>query len=75
MAHGSWLSIAELEFAVLGRAVFKKRIVDKEQLQLELNAICAYRNAEAKPVRWQFNLNKAHVKMAWVYAETIKKSS
>lgn len=73
--HGSWLNIAELEFAVLGRAVFKKRIVDKEQLQLELNAICAYRNAEAKPVRWQFNLNKARVKMAWIYAETIKKSS
>ena len=65
--HGSWLNIAELEFAVLGRTVFKKRISDKEQLQRELDAICAYRNAEAKPIRWQFNLSKARQKMAWVY--------
>ena len=73
--HGSWLNIAELEFAVLGRTVFKKRIAGKEQLQRELDAICAHRNAEAKPVRWQFNLSKARVKMAWIYPEIIKKSS
>lgn len=73
--HGSWLNIAELEFAVLGRTVFKKRIAEKEQLQLELDAICAHRNAEAKPVRWQFNLNKAREKMAWVYPEVVHKSS
>ena len=65
--HGSWLNIAELEFAVLGRTVFKKRIADKERLQRELDAICAHRNAEAKPIRWQFNLSKARQKMAWVY--------
>ena len=47
--HGSWLNIAELEFAVLGRTVFKKRIADKDQLQRELDAICAHRNAQAKP--------------------------
>ena len=70
----SWLNIAELEFAVLGRTVFKKRIADKEQLQRELDAICAHRNAEAKPVQWQFNLNKASTKMAWVYPELIKQS-
>ena len=72
--HGSWLNIAELEFAVLGRTVFKKRIADKEQLQRELDAICAHRNVQAKPVQWQFNLNKARVKMAWIYPEIIKKS-
>ena len=65
--HGSWLNIAELEFAVLGRTVFKKRISDKEQLQRELDAICAHRNAEAKSIHWQFNLSKARQKMAWVY--------
>ena len=70
--HGSWLNIAELEFAVLGRTVFKKRIAEKQQLQRELDAICAHRNAKAKPVQWQFNLNKARTKMAWVYPEVIK---
>jgi transposase len=73
--HGSWLNIAELEFAVLGRTVFKKRIADKEQLQRELDAICAHRNAEAKPVNWQFNLKNARVKMAWVYPDLVKESS
>ena len=67
--HGSWLNIAELEFAVLGRTVFKKRIADKKQLQRELDAICAHRNALAKPVQWQFNLPKARWKMGWVYPD------
>ena len=73
--HGSWLNIAELEFAVLGRTVFKKRIHDKEQLQLELDAICAERNAEAVPVRWQFNLSKARKKMAWAHPTVDQESS
>jgi transposase len=73
--HGSWLNIAELEFAVLGRTVFKKRIADKEQLQRELDAICAERNAQGKPVRWQFNLSKARAKMAWAYPKIDQKSS
>jgi len=61
--------IAELEFSVLGRTVFKKRIADKEQLQRELDAICAHRNAQAKPWQWQFNLSKARSKLAWVYPD------
>ena len=73
--HGSWLNIAELEFAVLGRTVFKKRIADKAQLQRELDAICAHRNALAKPVQWQFNLPKARSKMAWVYPDLHQRES
>ncbi len=73
--HGSWLNITELEFAVLGRTVFKKRIADNEQLQRELDAICAERNAQATPVCWQFNLRKAREKMAWAYPEIFKESN
>jgi hypothetical protein len=73
--HGSWLNIAELEFPVLGRTVFKKRIAAKEQLQHELDAICAHRNGQAKPVQWQFNLNKARAKMAWVYPDVVNESN
>ena len=73
--HGSWLNIAELEFAVLWRTVFKKRITDKEQLQRELDAICAHRNALAKPVQWQFNLPKARSNMAWVYPDLHQRES
>lgn len=70
--HASWLNITELEFAVLGKTAFKKRIVDTEQLQRELDAICAERNSQATPVRWQFNLSKAREKMAWVYPKILK---
>ena len=73
--HGSWLNIAELEFAVLGRGVFKKRIADPEQLQRELDAVCAQRNAVAAPVRWQFNLSRARQKMAWAYPKVLNESS
>ncbi len=73
--HGSWLNIAELEFAVLGKTVFKKRIADPAQLQRELDAICAERNALAAPVRWQFNLSKARKKMAWAYPSIVKESA
>jgi hypothetical protein len=73
--HDSWLNIAELEFAVLGRTVFKKRITDRDQLQLELDAICAHRNGQAKPVQWQFNLTKARKKMAWVYPDLLPNES
>lgn len=73
--HGSWHNIAELEFAVLGKTVFKKRIADTEQLRRELDAICAERNSQATPVRWQFNLSKAREKMAWAYPKILKESN
>lgn len=73
--QGSWLNIAELEFAVLGRGAFKKRIADSEQLQRELDAVCAGKNAVAAPVRWQFNLGKAREKMAWAYPDILNESS
>lgn len=72
--HGSWLNIAELEFAVLGKTVFKKRIQDKAQLQRELDAICASRNAERTPVRWLFSTEKARKKMHANYENLIEKS-
>ena len=72
--HGSWLNSAELEFAVLGRTVFKKRIQNKEQLQTELDAICVVRNAEAMPVKWIFTTEKVRKKMPAGYDALIEKS-
>jgi len=67
--HGSWLNIAEIELAVLGKTVFKKRIGDAQTQQTELDALCANRNQEGIPVRWQFNLGKARRKMFWMYSD------
>ena len=71
----SWLNIAELEFAVLGRTVFKKRIADRDQLQRALDGICAHRNVQAKPVQWQFNFSKTRAKMAWIHPNFVNEST
>ena len=72
--HGSWLNIAELEFAVLGRSVFKKRIETAEQFKSELDARCASRNAEGKPVEWMFTSKKAREKMKSFYGNIVNES-
>ena len=45
----------------------KRSAVIKEQLQRELEAICAYR--KEKLVQWLFNLSWASSKMAWAYPD------
>lgn len=65
--HGSWLNVAELEIAVLGRGVFKKSIRTREELDMELKAACAERNAQAKPVKWMFTSRDARKKMSDSY--------
>ena len=65
--HASWLNVAELEFAGLGRSVFKKRISSAERFKVELDARCASRNAEGKPVKWLFTKEKAREKMGKRY--------
>jgi hypothetical protein len=65
--HGSWLNIAELELSVLSRRVFKKRIGTADAFQKEIDACCAQRNAEGKPVQWVFTSTKARSTMARSY--------
>lgn len=65
--QGSWLNLAELEFAVLGRSVFKKRIETVEPFKTELDGRCASRNADGKPVEWGVTSKKARGKMTSTY--------
>ena len=65
--HGSWLNVAELELAVLGHGVLKKRIGSIEKLQTEINSTVGERNQRAKPVDWKFSTQIARSKLGKLY--------
>lgn len=73
--HGSWLNIAELELSVLSRRVFKKRIGCAVALEKEIEACCAERNEEGKPVKWIFTSTKARKTMEESYPAIVKSST
>jgi transposase len=65
--HGSWLNIAEIEFAVLSYMCLSERIPDVETLTREVAANVALRNARALPVKWRFTTEDARVKLQRLY--------
>lgn len=67
--HGSWLNIAEIEFAVLSNMCLNERIPDEETLTREVAANVALRNARARalPVKWRFTTEDARVKLQRLY--------
>lgn len=65
--HGSWLNIAEIEFAVLSNMCLKQRIPDEETLRREVDANVELRNKRAIPVKWRFTTEDARVKLHRLY--------
>lgn len=65
--HGSWLNIAELEFAVLSKTCLDQRIPDEAMLKREVAANVAERNARAHQVQWKFSSKDARKKLQRLY--------
>jgi hypothetical protein len=65
--HGSWLNIAEIEFAVLSNMCLSRRIPDESTLQHEVLVNVSARNLSATPVAWRFTTQKARRKLARLY--------
>jgi hypothetical protein len=65
--HGSWLNIAEIEFAVLSNMCLSRRIPDEPALQREVLANVTARNLSATPVAWRFTTQNARRKLAQPY--------
>ena len=65
--HGSWLNMAELEFAVLARQCLDRRIPDRATLAQEVAAWTAARNAAAAPARWTFTVDDARTRLTHLY--------
>jgi DDE superfamily endonuclease len=65
--HGSWLNIAEIEFAVLSNMCLRGRIGEEATLKRIVAANVAERNMLAQPVRWRFTTADARQKLRRLY--------
>lgn len=65
--YGSWLNMAEIEFAVLDNMCLKGRIADAETLRRVIAANVTARNTRAEAVRWRFTTPDAREKLHRLY--------
>ena len=65
--HGSWLNMAEIEFAVLGRQVLNRPFAEKAAVQAAVERWKNRQNTESKPRNWQFTTADARSKLAKLY--------
>jgi transposase len=66
--HGSWLNMAEIELAALGKQCLgKRRIGSKEELASEVAAWEEDRNTRGVGIHWQFRTADARIKLRHLY--------
>ena len=65
--HGSWLNVAESELSILSRQCLERRIGDIETLRREVAAWQRGRDAQARPVDWQFTVEDARIRLKGLY--------
>jgi transposase len=68
--HGSWLNVAELEFAALRKQCLGRRIGTMEELRAEVEAWQDERNERAVEINWQFTTADARIKLRHLYPQT-----
>jgi hypothetical protein len=61
--HGSWLNMAEIELAALGRQCLNRRIGDHDTLEFEVAAWQRRRNRERRKIEWTFTRQDADRKL------------
>jgi hypothetical protein len=65
--HGSWLNMAEIEFAALARQCLSRRIATMEELQYQVACWQTQRNCAATTVNWRFTTADARIKLKRLY--------
>jgi hypothetical protein len=65
--HGSWLNMAEIEFAVLSTQCLDRRIPDQAIVRRCIDAWEAGRNAVQATINWRFTTTKARRKLKRLY--------
>jgi len=65
--HGSWLNMAEIEWSVLARQCLRERMTSRENLEEQVVAWQAARNAAAVKVDWRFSVEDARCKLKHLY--------
>jgi hypothetical protein len=69
---GSWLNMAEIEFAALSKQCLARRIPEVETLRREVLAWAEQRNQTGKTVHWKFSQAKAREKLYRHYSNVQK---
>jgi DDE superfamily endonuclease len=65
--HGSWLNMAEIEFAVVSTQCLDRRLADQEKVRRAVAAWQTQRNAAKASVEWRFSTVKARRKLKHIY--------
>jgi len=65
--HGSWLNIAEIELRILTGQCLKRRIPNKQKLELEVAQWKNERNFFKAKVDWRFSNDDARIKLKRLY--------
>ena len=65
--HGSWLNMAEIELSVLARQCLSQRLPCRAELEAEVTAWAAARNARAAHMEWRFTTADARIKLKHLY--------
>lgn len=65
--HGSWLKMAEIEFAVLARQCLNRRIRDTAMMTRETAAWQQRRNRSQATIDWRFTTDDARIKLKSLY--------
>lgn len=73
--HGSWLNMAEIEFAALARQCLSRRIATREELEHQVACWQDQRNATATTVNWRFTTADARIKLKRLYPSLKAKPS
>jgi DDE superfamily endonuclease len=65
--HGSWLNMAEIEFAVVSTQCLDRRLRDQETVRRAVAAWETRRNAAKASIDWRFTTAKARRKLKHIY--------
>lgn len=65
--HGSWLNMAEIQFALVGRDALDKPFKDKEEVRQAVEKWETTQNQLKKGANWQFTTEKARIKLKKLY--------
>jgi DDE superfamily endonuclease len=67
--NGSWLNVAEIEWAVLTRQCLDRRVGSADELRAETSAWMAERNADGCRVEWRFTTEDARTRLRHLYPQ------
>jgi hypothetical protein len=65
--HGSWLNMAEIEIAIIGKECLRRRAGDRVTLERQVTALEAERNEQHRTITWSFTAYDARTKLRHLY--------